>query len=496
MISNLESRQNTGRSYAGHHIGNGAAWLPFAMAMSALCSPFPAGAAEIATWGDGNKLELYGRAQLAYEFLRTGPTYATNANGGVPCNTCSSNLTLNGGGAPTLSAGWDSPFISQQQPSHDRLRNQRSVVGFRGELKINDDLKGVWQVESSSAIDGGGGLHVPSQTWANRDSGVGLDSKTYGRIMFGSWMTPYTHSTFSWDPFYTTTGAYMSIMGNGSGASMDPLSDNATFDRREHNLLQYWSPDIHGFRFRIAYEPGELKISDSSFNYPGGNPTFGNGGSGVGSCPNVAITSSPDYTGADAIGPNPNGPGVVVSGKTYTRCTGLNPRLLSTEGTYESGQLHLAAAYETHMSFNSNGNDYGVKIGAAYDFTPRTRVSVIAQRLSYKVFDGDLHQNQFYTSLLQKLSDQDVLKAGFSVGGQVGGSSHTIIGHLRAGPHSGSKQITIGPEHQFNKYVAAWAYYSKIHNDANAFMDFAINDATPATGSSPSVIAVGLRATW
>ena len=50
--------------------------------------------------------------------------------------------------------------------------------------------------------------------------------------------------------------------------------------------------------------------------------------------------------------------------------------------------------------------------------------------------------------------------------------------------------------HAFDDVVFGAVGYSKIHNETNAFMDFAINDTTPATGSSPSVIAVGLRATW
>ncbi len=473
---------------AARHGGIAAKGLVLLLALEA-----PAHAVDAITWGDGNKVEIYGRVQLAYEFLRTGPTYATEGGSGDSCSTCNSNLPLNGGGAATLSAGWNSPFISQGQPAHDRLRNQRSVLGFRGDIRIDSDLKGVWQLESSAAADGGGGLHVPAQTWANRDSGVGLDSKRWGRVMLGSWSTPYTYSTISFDPYYTNTGAYMSIMGNGSGASMDALSDNATFDRREHNLVQYWSPDLNGLRFRLAYEAGEVKTGSGSFNYPGGN---GNNGATVASCPNLTTASSSGYGGADYIGPNPAGPGILDSGKTYTRCTGRNPHLVSSEVTYEQGPLLMVAAYEAHIGFNSEGTDSGMKLGVAYTPQPSTRLTAVVQRLDYKVFDGDLRQNQAYFSAVQKLDEKDSLKLGISAGGQVQGSSHVIVGYLRAGPKSGSQQLIFGPEHQFNKNFAAWAYYSKIHNEANAFMDFAINDTTPATGSSPSVIAVGLRATW
>jgi predicted porin len=463
-----------------------------------MCGASPAMAVQVATWGDGNAntVEIFGRAQLAYEYLTTGPTYATYAYGGATCNTCNPpGLMILGSGAPTLSGAWNSPFISQESPSHDRLRNQRSTLGFRGTIKIDDDWKGVWQIESSTADDGGGGLHVPNQTWANRDSGVGLESKTYGRVIFGSWQTPYTHSTFGYDPYYTTTGAYMSIMGNGSGASMDPLADNATFDRREHNLVQWWSPDWNGFKMRFAYETGELKIGVNGFNYPGGNPALvGNNGSSIGACPNVIVGSSPSYTGNDGVTLGP--PAAVVSGVTYNRCTGLNPHLMSLETMYEDGPLHVTFAHERHQGFNSDGTDTGTKIGAAYNFFGTTRAAAVIQRLSYKVFDGDLKQNEYYVSLVHNFNPKDRFKLGYSIGGEVHGSSHVIIGYLRNGPDSGSKQLTVGPEHAFNKNLAVWAYYSKVFNQSNAFMDFAINDTTPSTGSSPSVIALGVRATW
>jgi predicted porin len=468
--------------------------LPIALAIS---TASPAMAAEVASWGEGNTLEIFGRVQVGYEQTDTRRTYATFAGSGIPCNTCTpSGAVLNGGGLPTLAGGWNSSFVSQSGQYQDRLRNNRSTIGFRGTMRIDDDLSAVAQIESSAAADGGGGLHVPDQTWANRDSGVGIDSKTYGRVIFGSWQTPYTHSTFGYDPYYTNTGAYMGIMGNGSGASMDPLSDNATFDRREHNLIQWWSPDWKGVKIRLAYEAGDLKIGNSSFDYTGGNPTYGNNASSVGACPNVTIMSNGAYAGADGIYANPNGPGVVVSGKTYTRCTGLNPHLMSSEFTYDRGPLNATFAYEVHDGFNSNGRDSGIKLGAAYWIANKVRVAAVIQQLSYHVFDGTLSQQQFYVSSVYKYDDKESFKIGFAKGGEVSGTSHMIIGYLRAGPQSASSILTLGPEHQFNKYFAMWAYWSKTFNERNAFMDFPLNDVAPSTGVSPSLFAIGMRATF
>ncbi|MFC6522841.1 porin [Undibacterium arcticum] len=312
-------------------------------------------------------------------------------------------------------------------------------------------FKGVWQVESSAAADGGGGLHVPGQTWANRDSGVGLDSKKYGRVIFGNWQTPYTHSTFGYDPYYTNTGAYMGIMGNGSGASSDPITDPSTFDRREHNLIQYWSPDINGFKVRFGFDTSENKASAQR------------------AIPELNVSAAPAQ----------------------------NPHLLSLETTYEQGPLNTTFAYEVHHQFQpGGGNDTGVKVGAAYWFAGKTRVAGVVQRLRYQAADGDLHQNQYYVSVVHKITESDLFKLGYAVGGQVGGSSKQIIGALRAGPESASKILSVGVEHQFNKQLAVFTYYSKTFNQANAFVDMPINDTAPAMGSSPSIVSLGARLTF
>lgn len=391
--------------------------------------------------GDKATVELYGRVQLTAEAVSVSRTYAdwnTDANG-VP--------TID----PVTHRVIDQPGVDKT-----RLRNNRSVIGFRGDIKIDDDLRGVWQVESSAAADGGGGLHVPAQTWANRDSGVGLDSKKYGRVILGSWQTPYTHSTFGYDPFYTNTGAYMGVMGNGSGASMTPNSDNVTFDRREHNLIQYWSPDMNGFKIRVGYDFNDQKTPNAPpVDLGGGNSSLGG-----------------------------------------TASTARDPYLMSFEGTYEKGPLNITTGYELHHNFqDATGSDNGMKVGAAYNFG-QTRVAGVVQRLHYHTAGGDLNQNQAYVSVVHKLTANDLLKLSYAKGGEVTGTKYVNIGYLMVGPDSASSILTVGAEHQFNSNFAVFGYYSKTMNEKNAFMDFPLNDLAPAMGVSPSVLALGFRITF
>jgi len=415
--------------------------------------------------GDKAKLEIYGRIQLtAEEVTGVSRTY--------------SDFDVNANGVPTINPATGRMYDQPGPQSYNRERNNRSVLGFRGEIKIDDDLKGVWQVESSAAADGGTGLHVPQQTWANRDSGVGLDSKAYGRVIMGSWQTPYTNATMNYDPFYTNTGAYMGIMGNGSGASMTPQTDNVTWDRREHNLIQYWSPEINHIKMRIGYDFQDLKSTQGTSNVPCGYPG--------GCAPPPLVFSTTNH-----------------SSKT--------PYLVSYDAVYDDNQLNVAFGYELHHNFqDETGSDYAMKLGAAYwlggdaNTSGATRIAVLAQHFQYHVGDpiyaanniGDLKQNQIYLSVVNQMTDKDKFKFSYAKGGEVTGTPGVYIGYLMVGPQSASSILSLGPEHQFNKNFAVFAYYSKVFNESNAFMDFPLNDVAPAMGVSPSLLAAGMRITW
>jgi predicted porin len=133
-----------------------------------------------------------------------------------------------------------------------RLSNYRSVLGFHGEEDLGNEVRTIWQIEGSLALDTGkGGL-------ADRDTRLGLATPA-GTIFGGNWTTPYTSSTSTHDPFYPTTAGYMRIMGNGSAPTSDNVIDTTAFDRRQRNSIHYWTPDWNGVSVRIAHGLSEEK---------------------------------------------------------------------------------------------------------------------------------------------------------------------------------------------------------------------------------------------
>lgn len=162
-------------------------------------------------------VQIYGRLSLGLEAARAAGT---------------------AGGTPPAAA------------SLTRLASYRSVIGLRGDAPLGEDVRLVWQVEGTVALDTGAGA------LASRDTRVGLEGR-WGTLFAGNWTTPYNSSTSGLDPFYVTTAGYMSIMGNGAAPSSDNLSDTSSFDRRQQNSLHYWTPAWRGLSLRLAHGFGE-----------------------------------------------------------------------------------------------------------------------------------------------------------------------------------------------------------------------------------------------
>jgi len=186
-----------------------------------------------------------------------------------------------------------------------RESNNRSVLGFRGEEDLGDGYQAVFQLEGALSVDTGA-----ATSFANRDTRVGL-SAPWGLVFLSHWTTPYLLSTSGFDPYYPTTAGYMSLISNGSASTTNNITDRASFDRRQQNVIQYWTPSWNGVTGRVACAFNEGEV----------------------------------------------GPG------------GSSPRLWSASMTYDEGPWNLAVAREEHRDYQGPGlNDSGTKVGVAYHF--------------------------------------------------------------------------------------------------------------------------------
>ena len=168
----------------------------------------------------------------------------------------------------------------------DRIQGNAANIGFAA--SVDTGMNGIHvnlQCEQFTYVNqfaGGTG-------WCNRNSKIGLAHSSLGEIMFATWLLPYNEAVAQWvDPFYDAgADSHTSIMGSvgagtifyntgqfdasssGIGQSDTRLPSDAQgefnyadfgwdqgFNRRQENIIQYWSPNVNGFVFRYAQTAG------------------------------------------------------------------------------------------------------------------------------------------------------------------------------------------------------------------------------------------------
>ena len=160
-------------------------------------------------------------------------------------------------------------------PSFDRIQSNAGNIGFAASMDAGNGISVNVQCEQFTYFNHYGG----GTGWCNRNSKIGLSHADMGEIMFATWLLPYNEGVAQWvDPFYDAgADSHTSIMGsvgattifyntgefNGQGDFLGNVRFNYSavnydmgFNRRQENIIQYWSPNWNGFVFRFAWTAG------------------------------------------------------------------------------------------------------------------------------------------------------------------------------------------------------------------------------------------------
>jgi len=149
---------------------------------------------------------------------------------------------------------------SDSNSSRMRVEDQSSLFGIRGTEDLGGGLKAFFQLETAFRPDSN------NTTFAARNSGIGLQGG-WGSIVAGRWDMPFKSATIAIDPFGDLT------IGGITGT----LSDRGNFDRRDQNVIQYWSPTMGGFAVRLAATANEAKTSTTNPRDTGASLTYRKG---------------------------------------------------------------------------------------------------------------------------------------------------------------------------------------------------------------------------
>ena len=176
--------------------------------------------------------------------------------------------------------------------SFDRIQSNAGNIGFAASMDTGmNDVKVNLQCEQFTYYN-----HFAGGTgWCNRNSKIGLSHPMLGEIMFATWLLPYNEGVAQWvDPFYDAgADSHTSIMGSvgantifyntgdfdfqaSASSPTTGFSGNefnyagggydTGFNRRQENIIQYWSPNWNGFVFRFAWTAGnrdEMKYAST-----------------------------------------------------------------------------------------------------------------------------------------------------------------------------------------------------------------------------------------
>lgn len=200
--------------------------------------------------------------------------------GGVSGGNANSNWTI---------YGWQNYSIeSVDNGARDtsRINGNAANIGFAANIDTGiAGLSATLQCEQFTFHNRLNGY--PGNGWCNRNSKLGLKG-SFGEIMVGQWLLPANEMVAQWvDPFYDAgADSHTSIMGNlgyGEGffynggfqfnSGGPAFGSSQAFNRRQEEIIQYFSPNINGLNFRIATtnahpeSPGdEISVTDGNSN--------------------------------------------------------------------------------------------------------------------------------------------------------------------------------------------------------------------------------------
>lgn len=193
---------------------------------------------------------------------------ASFAAGGVGGGNANSNWTIYGW------QNWSLEFVEVDTTSIDlidnpdgtrtrdfsRINNNAANIGFAATIDTGvsvggQAVKANFQCEQFTFHNRFNG----ASDFCNRNSKISL-SGVWGEVMFGQWLLPYNEMVAQWvDPFYdagaTSHTSIMGNIGNNDGGNFfynGSFGASDAFNRRQEEVIQWFSPNWNGLTMRIA----------------------------------------------------------------------------------------------------------------------------------------------------------------------------------------------------------------------------------------------------
>lgn len=319
----------------------------------------------------------------------------------------------------------------------NKVSSNQSRLGLKGSEDLGDGLSAVWQIEQQINIDNS---TTNANTFASRNSFLGLSSGSAGTFILGRHDTPYKIATRGLDLFADTIADNRGLMGTTAGGA----GFTAVHDTRLGDVVAYISPAMNGFTGAIAHVSGaELSAAATDVK--------GNAWSMAGLYGNGPVNASLAYQ-------------VVNVGTAGTGTMG---------GFGGLGANDKAKAWKLGVGYTMDA----FTVNAAYENTSNTVAGV-----------DSLGQNNWY------------LGGKYSFGNDAVKLAYTRAGDVQATSNSGAKQWALGYDHNMGKRTTLYALYTRLDNDSGATYGLTGistgGQAAAAAGQDPSAWSFGMKHTF
>lgn len=192
-------------------------------------------------------------------------------------------------GALRLSVDYSDADVSADEADADPLlsdgdlsvSSNTSMIGFRGEIPLDDRYMFLWQYEQQVDIDD----DDPGDVWTTRDSFLGLESPA-GTFLVGQINTPFKNMGVQYLGYFNTTiadtHAILGAAANGSGARLDLLGANSLnwkIKKGDVSMALQYAADQAGsiksvddndrasYSGWLRWQPGPLDMNAAFINY-------------------------------------------------------------------------------------------------------------------------------------------------------------------------------------------------------------------------------------
>jgi predicted porin len=237
------------------------------------------------------------------------------------------------------------------------------------------------------------------------------------------------------DPFANNTIAGINgIMGNGFGQGGNAAAISS-FDRRQNNSAQYWSPKFGGFSARLMYGVNEEKTATS------------------------------------------------------------NPNMWSALATYDKGPLYAALACERHNSYFAAGTtDEACRIAGAYSIGG-LRLRGSYEQLQFQPKPGTEVKRKAWFLGATYAYGHHFIRASYIDALKSTGNATVAVGGIGApGGDTAAKQYVLSYAYAFSKRTEVYVFGVKIDNGRNAVYNVPTNPLIGlVAGQDPQGFGIGTK---